>query len=460
MSYKPIAFVPILAEDADESPSYPPGADPWSGTPRIQEPSAGQYAAGDAPNPSWFSSQALNGLGYRYGRALNAILDQATFDVYARTALVDNGLSYPGGAVANINTTASGDPPLLFVGDDGWLYAQCKLTIRRTRLGQGKQNASAADSSDWVAGASCALSNNSGETGGDGAARPPVMAADRNTGLLVAFARGGDMKASTDRGDTWSSTHVVDASLTTALGGSPSYVTAAACWNGLVFCAYAVGSGPHFSSIWVADQDDLTTWEHVATMSANGGTDNVIGRIVASSDTMLLLPRKGTQVSVVQGGLGDWTKTQVQFATHDAAKISWRGAWNEALGMFLIGCVAGDLWNSLDGFSWNHLVSSATNAYLVRDIVAHGRGYAISNSHDEWALDFLSQNSTQGWGKRRLLSPAQGNTGPASAWHLQNVHGRWVAGRSYESDVDTGAFRLEWYESGVSAWDRNEFVGI
>src|SRR5262249_3643693 len=149
------------------------------------------------------------------------------------------------GSVGNANTSPGGDPPLLFVGDDGWFYAQSQRTPWRTRRGQGLAIASASDTDEWVSGASCGLTNDSGEVV-SGGTLSPVMASDRSTGLIVAYAQSGDMRASTDRGATWSSTRNLSGSL------SGKAATAAQCWNGLTIGAYTVGAGPNFSQIWWA----------------------------------------------------------------------------------------------------------------------------------------------------------------------------------------------------------------
>ncbi len=449
-------YIPIVAADGG---SYPAGSDPWSGTELVVEPNAGVISAGLTPGPgSWFTAQTANFVLGTYSQAIAAMIDAPSFQLTPHAAVITNGLAYDGAATAgNGNTDPGGDPPGFMVGDDGWFYVQKRRTLTKNRLGQGLEIADG-DTAEWT---DTAVSP-TGATGATGSGenvssvdRPPIMCVDRDTGFVASFYAGGSMNASTDRGATWSANHVISATLYTAKGGSPASVSAAFCWNGMVFAAYSIGGGPYFSSVWVADQSDLTTWEHVFTAASNGGASNEFTRVAANATTMVWLSRVGKQLNAVTGTIGAWVNTPVQFAAHTTSSRNWRGSWNGQLGMFVIGNVEGDVWTSVNGTGWGEAFAAADNLFSTADIVAHGRGFVVSNHKTDWAADFLDVGPDGLWRLRRMLTPFAGNGAPFGAWHLESVHGRILIGRIIFDTV----WRLEWYWTDVQPWDRNNFVG-
>lgn len=460
-------FVPVIAGDLAAGATYSHPGQPWDGESSLDLPPAGTYSAGYEPALSWFSAQSQNRLMRDYGQHIEALADLATFQVHPQTRDVGGDrLDYCNVAGdGNSNVNANTDPPEIFDAGGGYLLAQI-----------GHKNGSTAGSGFVRRFHLCAHKRIAGDSGinalptaftdppfTDGTDAGDAPAGDGNNPVVLGVARvngpamislgsSRTVKVSTDYGVTW---------------GSGTALTTNANWH-WPLCALE-----HNGKWVVIDQIDTTvtvnrlqvstdltaaTW-NVKSSSVGGAGVGYLRRATHNSSVVVFLPDTNTTLGYWHDA--DAAISSVQLTgSADSSRTGWRGAWNEQIGLFLIGNYQGDLWTSLDGVNWAQIANNDPTL-VVRDIVAHGRGFVISNSAVEWAVDYLEFDRKQNYRLRRLYQAFAGNSGPGSAFHLAVVDGRWYAARVtlYVASGPANVYILEWVHSDVHPWDKNNVVG-
>lgn len=460
-------YVPVVAGDLTDGVSVyaAPGKD-WDGIISISVPPAGTYSAGLEPDQSWFGAQSMNGILQNYGRHIEAIADGPSFQVHVQVR--DQGvdrLDYCNTAGdTHHNANAYDETALLYPAYDGYVLAQCGHKngnvgsgfVRRfhpcahKRInGDSDINAlpSAFTDPPFEPGTSA------GDTAaGDASDNPTVLGVSQLSNAMISLGSSRTVTRSTDYGVSWSAA----TALTT--NANWAYPLAAVDWNGIWLVADYCPTVTSVNRFLVSTDLTAASWT-VCTGSSLGGSDgSAIRRIIWNDDIAVFLPRQNTLAGYMLAG----TTTVVanRIGSVDSTRFGWRGAWNEQIGLFLIGNNEGDLYTSSDGINWSQIASNESGL-VVRDIVAHGRGFVISNSGAFWAIDYLDFDRKGQHRRRQLYKAFGGNSGPASAFHLCNAGGRWYGARvtKYVASGPANIYILEWVHSDVSAWDLNDYVG-
>jgi len=281
-----------------------------------------------------------------------------------------------------------------------------------------------------------------------------VLGVDPVSGAMISLGSTRTVTLSTDYGQTWTAA--------TAL-------TTNANWH-YPLCAMAVGTQ------WVVvDQVDTTvvvnrllvsgdltaaSWTVIGNSIGGSNSDYIRRMTTDGSNIIVMLPGHNTLFGYWRPGDANVTPFRIGGIANDSTRTGWRGAYNAQIGRFLVGNFQGDLWLSQDGINWAQIANNASGL-AVRDIVAHGRGFVISNSGVEWAIDYLDFDRKFQYRLRRLYEAVAGNSGPASGFHLARLRGRWYGARVTLVVVGgpTNYYRLEWVYSGVNQWDKNNAVG-
>jgi hypothetical protein len=459
------SFVPVVAGDLDEASTYTAPGEPYDGVLSLALPSAGTYSAGLEPDQSWFGAQSFNAIMQRYGQHIEAMADFPTFQVHVQAAdEPGDRLDYAGvdGTSATRNNNGLLDPPTLWAAGDGYICTQLPhknghvgdAAIRRWSPASGKriaggppdtgtdETAEWVESSDWPG-------KSPAESG-----KPVVLGFDRDTKRVISLSASREVQVSTDFGDNWS--FVTD--LTT--NANWQYPTAVASFAGKWAVVDYCPTTTFVSRLLISnDMDASGAWTLVSGSPMGGNNGSECRRIIMNSTTLVMLPKHNTIFAWYEDG--DAAITNVTIATADATRTGWRGAWNEQIGMFLVGNVQGDLWTSVDGKTWTQIANNMAGL-SVRDIVAHGRGFVVANASGVQAIDFLDFDRKFAVRLRRLYT-CRGTSNTTSGFHLINNQGRWYGAR-VTSHTITGSggqafFSLEWVYSDVNPFDRNSYVG-
>jgi hypothetical protein len=454
-------FVPVVGGDLTDTSVYSAPGELWDGVLAKYLPAAGTYSAGFTPDMSWFGAQTLNAILQNIGMHIEALADGPTFDT--THPLADR----PGNVADYCTTAGDGNPNVNGITDYPLIQASDKFI--HAQLGHKNGSVGAGFARRWRQSSRTGNSFESDQTiqnltsangpfvdsvsAGDTAAgdgnNPAVLGIDSVTGAMISLGSGRTVTLSTDYGDTWSAA--------TALPTDAN-------WHyPLVACA--IGSQwlvvDQIDSTVVVNRvvlsDDLTaaTWT-VQSSSVGGASSDYIRRITHSNDVAVLLPGHNTLFGYWRPG--DTAVTPFRITAADSTRNGWRGAWNEQIGLFLVGNFQGDLWTSADGINWTQIANNQAGL-CVRDIVAHGRGFVISNTGVTWAVDYLDFDRKSQARLRNVYRATNQSVG--SGFHLAKLGGRWYAGRVTDVVVagPTNSYRLEWIYSGVNAWDRNNSVG-
>jgi hypothetical protein len=211
------------------------------------------------------------------------------------------------------------------------------------------------------------------------------------------------------------------------------------------------------SRLLVSNDIDASGAWTVVTGVGGGATGSKPRRMIMNGDILVMLPEANTLFTWYEDG--DASATTVRIVAADGTRTGWRGAWNEQIGLFLVGNVQGDLWTSLDGKTWAQIANNLSGL-SVRDIVAHGRGFVIANGDTVQAIDYLDFDRKQALRLRRLYT-CKNQLNYLSAFHLVSNGGRWYGARIAAHSVGGPNLRymLEWVYSDVNPWDSNNYVG-
>jgi hypothetical protein len=456
------SHVPVVAGDLDESSTYNAPGEPYDGVLSLALPATGTYSAGFTPDQSWFGAQTANAILRSYGQHLEAVADFPSFQVHPQVA--DTGgdrLDYAGvgGSAATQNNNAPGDPPLLWAAGGGYIVTQlphkfgnvADTTLRRWSPSSGKGIAGDAANSDeteeWVESGST--------TGGTGAEnnKPNVVGIDRDSHYTISLTQSRIVAISTDLGDNWTFGTSLPAN------ANWSYPQTACVFAGKWAVTDYVPTTTNVSRLLISnDMDASGAWTTV-TGVGGGDTGSEPRRLIMNADILVMLPASNTLFTWYEDG--DVSATTVRITPADATRTGWRGAWNEQIGLFLVGNVQGDLWTSPDGKTWTQIANNMAGL-SVRDIVAHGRGFVIANGDTVQAIDYLDFDRKFAVRLRRLYTCRnQANT--TSAFHLINNDGKWYGARVVAYTITGGGgnarFMLEWAHSDANPHDLNNYVG-
>jgi hypothetical protein len=432
----------------------------------IELPPAPAVAAGLEPDQSWFGAQSLNAIWQNWGRALDATVDLASFQV--TRLMADHGsdrLDYSDVDGTGLNGNSTGtQPPLLFVGSNGWLYAQMEhkfghvgdAAFRRFGFwGSGLQihgdDASAGidenawtDSEDWP-GLSPAESG-----------RAVVLGSDRNSAYVIALGDTRTVSVSADRGATWS--------------GGAAALPANANWT-KPLVAHAMGTQwivvdycpttTNVNRVLVSNDLDVASWTTLTGTVCGGPDGGTVRRITANSTVAIFLPHQNTTIG--RWEFGDTDVSDITLADPDTDIVLWRGAWNEQIQEFMIGNANGQLWGAgADGADWTLASEEESEGFGVADIVAHGRGFVVSNSQNS-DLWFVHYNQMGELVKDRIASGFEGNDVSSTHFHLAAIDGRWVAARVNAYAITGGMgnlmYAIEVLHSARQSWDVEGVVG-
>jgi hypothetical protein len=461
------SHVPVVAGDLTDASVYPVTGKPWDGVLALQIPSAGTYSAGLTPDQSWFGAQSLNGILQNIGQHLEAIADGPTFQVtHPKADLSGDTADYTTvSGSGHYNQNFSTDLPQIY-GGYRMLISQVghksggtagRGFVRRWRVSSGTgssfesdqtiQNpATTGNHSPFTDG-----SNSAGDTPAGDHDNPVVLGVARSLPNVISCGDTRSVALSSDYGDTWAGAAALP---TNANWHWP--LCAIEFLNGWVVIDQC-DTGVTVNRLNYSNDLTAGAW-FTASGSLGGANSGYVRRMCCNSTTLVLLPDQNTLFGYWLGA-GHAVAT-VRIAAADGTRTSWRGAWNEQIGLFLVGNEQGDLWTSADGQNWAQIANNAPGL-CVRDIVAHGRGFVVSNSGVEWAVDYLDFDRKSQYRLRRLYEAVAGNSGPGSAFHLAAYDGRWVAARVTLVVVGgpTNYYRLEWVYSGVNQWDKNNAVG-
>jgi hypothetical protein len=461
------SYVPVVAGDLTDTSVYPVAGKPWDGVLALQIPATGTYSAGFTPDQSWFGAQSINGILQNLGQHLEAIADGPTFQVnHPKADLPGDTADYTTvSGSGHYNQNTSTDLPQIY-GGYRMLISQVghksggtagRGFVRRWRVSSGTgssfesdqtiQNpATAGNHSPFTDG-----TNSAGDTPAGDGDNPVVIGVSRTTPNIISLGSTRTVTLSTDYGDTWAGA--------TALNTNANWhwPLCAIEFNGVWAVVDQCDSSVNVSRLQVSGDLTAAAWTTVGG-SLGGSNSGYVRRMCCNSDILVLLPDQNTLLGYWHAA--DPGMSTVRIATADGTRTGWRGAWNEQIGMFLIGNEQGDLWTSADGQTWTQVASNLAGL-CVRDIVAHGRGFVISNSGAEWAVDYCDFDRKRNLRFRRLYEAAAGNSGPTSGFHLAAYDGRWFAARVTLVVVGgpTNYYRLEWVYSGVNQWDKNNAVG-
>ena len=452
-------FISIPADDLERGVSVydAPGED-FDGVISIELPPTPVLAAGLEPGQSWFGAQSMNAVLQNMGRAINAVVDRATFQVSRLKA--DHGndrLDYADVDGTDLNSNTDGtQPPLLLVGSNGWIYAQTEhknghvgdaafrmysfwgsgLEILGDAASAGTSSDSWIDSEDWP-----------GLTPAE-SGRAVVLGADRNTAALIALGESRTVSVSTNRGVTWSSD--ADPLPTNANWAKP--LAAHAMGNTWIVVDYCPTT-TNVNRVLVSDDLAAGSWTTISGTVCGGPDGGTVRRITANETVALFLPHQNTTIG--RWEVGDTDVSDITLEDPDTSRVRWRGAWNEQIGEFLIGNANGDLW-AADGAaeSFTLVNREESEGFGVADIVAHGRGFIVSNSQrpEIW---FVRYNQAGELVKDRVAVAFEDNVS-FSCFHLAAVDGRWVAAR-VNSYAITGGMGNLMYAIEVLHSDRQPF---
>jgi hypothetical protein len=452
------SFVPVVAGDLDEASTYNAPGEPFDGVLSLEMPATGTVATGLEPDQSWFGAQTFNAIMRSYGQHLEALADGPSFTI--EHPIADSGTdiadySYPTSS-QNLNGTT--DPPVLWASGDGFICTQLAdknghsgdASIRRWSHKSGKDLSLEAEdliaSEGW--GESATYPGKSpAETN-----RPVVLGFDRDSGYVISLSASREVQVSDDRGDTWS--FVTD--LTT--NANWAYPLTACVFAGKwAVCDYCPTT-TNVSRLLVSNDMDVSGAWTVVGGSVMGGDDGSSPRrMIMNSETLVMLPSSNTLFSWYEDG--DASVTNVRIIAADGTRTGWRGAWNEQIGLFLVGNVQGDLWTSTDGKAWTQIANNMAGL-SVRDIVAHGRGFVVANASTVQAIDYLDFDRKLAVRLRRIYT-CKNQLNTTSGFHLAANNGRWYGARVAAHSVGGPNVRymLEWVYSAVNPYDLNNYVG-
>jgi len=456
------AFIPIPADDLERGVStYDAPSEDYDGVVSIELPPTPTMVAGLNPGQSWFGAQTVNAIWQIWGRALEATVDRASFQI-TRLPAESGGdrLDYAdtAGTDLNDNTDAS-SPPLLHVGSNGWLYTQLDhknghvgdAAIRRYSFGGsglGVLSDAGIDEDAWT---DCETypGLTSAESG-----RACVIAADRRSEYLIALGATRTVEISTDRGATWAAA----ASLPANANWTKPLVAHAQDSRWIV--VDYVPTTTHVNRVLVSDDRDAGAWTTLSGSVCGGNDGGTVRRITANETVAIFLPHVNTTIGRWEAG--DTDVSDIQLDDPDTDKTRWRGAWNEQIGEFLIGNAQGDMYAAdAAGESWTLVNSEESEGFGVADIVAHGRGFVVSNAQrpDLW---FVYYDHAGTLVKNRIAAAFEDNAS-SSCFHLEAVDGRWVAARVNSYGITGGGGNLRYVvevlHSDRQPWDVEGVVG-
>ncbi len=431
----------------------------------IELPPSPAVAAGLEPGQSWFGAQSLNAIFQIWGRALDATVDLTSFQVTRLVA--DKGgdrLDYSDTAGTELNDNQSGTlPPLLFVGSNGWVYAQTEhklshvgdaafrkfcfwgsgLQIHGDVAGGGVDSAAWTDSTDWP-----------GLTPAE-SGRAVVLGSDRNSAYVIALGDTRTVSVSFDRGDTWAAATALP---TNANWAKPLVAHAmGTTWIVVDYCPTTT----NVNRVLVSDDLDAGAWTTLTGTVCGGPDGGTVRRITANGTVAIFLPHQNTTIG--RWEVGDTDVSDITLADPDTNIGRWRGAWNEQIQEFMIGNANGQLWAAdAEATSWTLVNEEESEGFGVADIVPHGRGFVVSNSQnaDLW---FVHYNQMGEIVKDRIASGFGGNDISTSCFHLAAVDGRWVAARVNSYAITGGMgnlmYAIEVLHSDRQPWDVEGVVG-
>jgi hypothetical protein len=200
---------------------------------------------------------------------------------------------------------------------------------------------------------------------------------------------------------------------------------------------------------------NVTLWTIVGS-SVGGANSGYIRRMCCNSSVLVLLPDQNTLFGYWHPA--DANVSTVRIVAADGTRTGWRGAWNEQIGLFLAGNAQGDLWTSTDGISWAQIANNDASL-SVRDILAHGRGFVISNGVNV-GVDYLDFDRKGNYRLRNIYTGfAVGGSNATSYFHLARMRGRWVAARVLVYFSGADIYEIEWLFGDVNPFDANNVVG-
>lgn len=458
-------LVPVVAGGLSPTDVYSAPSKPWDNVLAVQLPSLGTVGSGFEPDQSWFGAQSLNAILQNYGRHIEATADVSAFQVHVQVRDVSTDrLDYCNIAGdTHYNKNFFRDAPLIHAAYGGYVLAQCGHKsgsvgagfVRRWHPAAHKRIAGDTD----INALPTAFTDppfepgtSAGDTAaGDAGDNPTILGVSRDSNAMISLGSSRTVTLSNDYGVTWSAA--------TALTSNANwqYPNAAVDWNGKWLVSDYIPTTTNVNRFLVSDDLTAAAWTVCSGSSLGGATGSKVRRIIHNADVAVFLPQDNTLLGYMLTGTTDVVANRIGSA--DATRFGWSGAWNEQIGLFLIGNNEGDLYTSPDGIAWTAIANNYAGL-AVRDIVAHGRGFVISNSGVEWAIDYLDFDRLGTFRLRRLYAAFAGNSGPGSAFHLINQDGRWVAARvTVYVATSVNVFILEWVYSDANPFDKVGFVG-
>jgi hypothetical protein len=453
------SYVPVVAGDLDAASTYNAPSELYDGVLSLLMPATGTIAAGLTPDQSWFGAQSLNALLQNMGRHLEAVADFPTFQVHPQVA--DSGgdrLDYAGQAGEGFqNYNDAGDPPQIWACSEGRIATQLPhknghvgdASIRRWSPTAGLDLGIAAsdDPADLGWDESTTWPGKSPAESG----KAVVLGFDRDSKYVISLAASREVSISDDLGDTW----VAGTDLPS--NANWAYPQTACMFAGKWAVTDYVPTTTNVSRLLRSNDVDASGAWTTVTGVGGGDTGSEPRRMIMNSDILVLLPGANTLFTWYEDG--DVSATTVRIVPADGTRTGWRGAWNEQIGLFLVGNYQGDLWTSLDGKTWAQIANNLSGL-SVRDIVAHGRGFVIANGDTVQAIDYLDFDRKQAIRLRRLYT-CKNQANYLSAFHLVSNGGRWYGARIAAHSVSGPNLRymLEWVYSDVNPWDSNNYVG-
>ncbi len=424
-------YVPVITSD---NGNYPAGLDSWAGDPKRVELSGAEQLAGAVPNQP-LDAQSYNWLLGTLGEHVEAIIDAPQFTPTPR-AIHQNGEYNTRAPWPNpLNDNGITDPLLL-------LPAGGKLLVKTGNASSGKQfnythptaglqYQNDADTVVMIPG------GDSGFTGASSSAGQAILAARRDTGVILAAlptgAEGtaGVVRYTNNFGAAWSA------------GGSFAV-------TGAIYTAAYFDTKwwiPHYDvtncKIMVSDSGSApTAWSTAATLTSSGGYSQLIPRrMVVGAAVTLALPELDLQVGkYVHDGAGTGAWSLLALAASDSTKNGWRGAYNAQIDKFLLGNDDGQVWLVDGAANGGTLIETFGNS--IKDIAAIGRGFAIAQKSGgtHW-VDYYSQNPSQVWWRRRMLTPEDTND---VSFHVIRWRGRLVIARVVDPGAEVARLQQWW----------------